>query len=93
MTDKIKPANPMTDIIIPMALLTVDCGNCGSFDYRLRVAPQHVNGSVRAKLTQIECSGCGTVLVLTNTGHIEGKGKSKFSPLLRPTPGVKRNGR
>ncbi len=84
-----KPFNPMIDVIVPMALLTVDCGNCGSFDYRLRVAPQKIRGEMAAKLTRIECAGCGTILVLTKSGHIEGKGESSFSPLLRPIKGVK----
>ncbi len=89
MTESAKPFNPLTDVIIPLALLTVNCGNCGSFDYRLRVAPQ--NG--RAKLVRIECFECGNILIVDDKGFLEGKGKSSFSPLLQITPGVKRNGR
>lgn len=90
MTERTKKfINPMLDVVIPLALLTVDCGNCGSFDYRLRVAPQ----KDRAKLVRIECTGCGTCLIVDSDGFLEGKGHSKFSPLIRPIPGVKRNGR
>ena len=68
------------EIFVPVNFLTVDCGKCGSTDYKLRVLPQEN----RAKLYAVQCSKCENVLNLDNNRFLECKGKSSFNPLIKP---------
>lgn len=68
------------EIFVPVSFLTVDCGKCGSTDFKLKVLSQEN----RAKLYSVQCSGCGNVLNLDDQRILEGKGKSSFNPLTKP---------
>lgn len=68
------------EIHVPVAFLTVDCGKCGSTDFELKVLPQEN----KAKLYAVQCSGCENVLNVDEMRFLEGKGKSSFSPLVKP---------
>jgi len=78
-------ANKGVEIFVPVAFLTVDCGKCGSTDYKLKVLPEGHNGENKAKLYAVECAGCKNVLNLDNNRFLEGKGESSFSPLIKPS--------
>lgn len=74
------------EIVIPFGgkFLTVDCGKCGGSDYQLKVLAVGDVTSPQAKLYKVECSKCKNVLNIDENRIIEGRGKSSFSPIIKP---------
>ncbi len=78
----VKPA-----LIIPRMALTLDCGNCGSRHFAIRVLPQ----SGRGKIVGIQCTECKNIFRIDSNAWIEGTGEQNLNPPKVQT-GEKTNG-
>lgn len=82
-----KPINKPS-LIIPRVALTLDCGDCGSRHFAIKVLPQHG----RAKLVGLQCIKCKKIRRVDNNAWIEGTGVQNLNPPKLITEG-KSNGK
>jgi len=73
-------------LIIQKFALTLDCGNCGSRHFAIKVLPQ--NG--RGKIVGLQCIKCEKIFRVDSQAWIEGAGVANLNPSKLIT-GVKPN--
>jgi len=74
-------------LVIPVGLLTLDCGNCGGRHYAIKILPQRARG----KIVGIQCVGCKKIHRVDSGAWIEGTGVQNLNPPKLIT-GVKPDG-